>query len=98
MTRHDEVALPVEQLLQPLLERRQLEEPVLLLVALEHDLVDRAAVALEDLVLDLEVGAARAVPALVGALVHVPVVVHALKDLLHPRLVLRVRGPDEEVI
>jgi hypothetical protein len=60
--------------------------------------VDRAAVALLELGLGLEVGAARAVPALVVAGVHVPVVVdplHHLGDLGH---VLGVGGADEEVV
>ena len=79
-------------------KRRQAEEPVLLLLAGQRGLVDRAQVALEDLVLDLEVGAARAVPALVQALVGVPVVVHPLQHLLDAALVLRVGGADEEVV
>ena len=94
---HEVGALGVQPL-ERLLEARQAEEPVLLLLARELDLVDRAAVALEDLVLDLEVGAARAVPALVEALVGVAVVVDALEDLLHARLVLLVGGADEEVV
>ena len=77
-----EVGTLGEQPLERLLEGRQAEEPVLLLLARQLDLVDRAAVAVEDLVLDLEVGAARAVPALVEALVRVAVVVDALEHLL----------------
>ena len=80
------------------LERRQLEEPVLLGLPIEHDLVDRAAVALEDLVLDLEIRAAGAVPALVQPLVRVAVVVDALHDLLDAALVLRIGGAHEEVV
>ena len=83
--RQDEVGALGEQPLERLLEGRQAEEPVLLLLARQLDLVDRAAVAVEDLVLDLEVGAARAVPALVEALVGVAVVVDALQHLLHAR-------------
>ena len=55
------------ELLERLLEGGQPEEPVVLLLPLEHDLVDRAAVAVLELGLRLEVRAARAVPALVGA-------------------------------
>ena len=82
---HHEVGLLGVEPLERLLEGREPEEPVLLLLARQLDLVDRAAVALEDLVLDLEVGAARAVPALVEALVDVAVVVDALEDLLDAR-------------
>ena len=60
--------------------------------------MDRAGVVLADLVLGLEVRAARAVPALVDALVDVPVVVHGLHDLLDAALVARVGGPDEVVV
>ena len=86
------------QLLQRLLEGGQPEEPVLLALAVERDLVDRARVVLADLVLGLEVRAARAVPALVGALVDVPVVVDALHDVLDAALVARVGGADEVVV
>ncbi len=60
--------------------------------------MDRAEIPLEDLVLDLEIRAARAVPALVGALVGVPGVVHSLEDLLHAADVPGVGGADEEVV
>ena len=60
--------------------------------------MDRAQVALEDLVLDLEVGAARAVPALVDTFVRVAVVVDLLQDLLDLRHVLGIARPDEEVV
>ena len=96
--RHHEVGPLAVELLERLLERGEPEEPVLFLLAGERDLVDRAEVALHDLVLDLEVRAPRAVPALVEALVDMAVVVHALEDLLHLGLVLRVRGADEEVV
>ena len=86
------------ELLEPLLEGGELEEPVLLLLAVERDLVDRAGVVLADLVLGLEVRAARAVPALVDALVDVAVVVDRLHELLDRALVARVRGADEEVV
>ena len=46
----------------------------------------------------LEVGAARAVPALVGARVDVAVVVDPLHDLGDHRHVLRVGRADEEVV
>ena len=98
MRRHHKIGLVRIQALQRLLERREPEEPVLLLVALEHDLVNRAAVALEDLVFDLEVRTPRAVPALVEPLVCVPVVVHALEHLLDALHVLGVRGADEEIV
>ena len=49
-------------------------------------------------VVRLEVGAARAVEALVDALVDVARVVDALEDLLHLRVVARVGGADEEVV
>ena len=94
----DEARPLLVQLLEPLLEGREREEPVPLLLPRQFDLVDRAAVAVLDLGLGLEVGAARAIPALVGALVDVPVVVdplHDLLDLLHVPLVC---GPDEEVV
>ena len=95
--RRDEVGVLLVELLEALLEGAQREEVVLLAVALELDVVDRAPVALLDLVLDLEVGAARAVPALVQALVDVAVVVDALEDVLDAADVLGVRGADEEV-
>ena len=84
MRRRDEVGALGVELLERLLEGGQPEEPVVLLLALEHDLVDRAAVAVLELRLGLEVGAARAVPALVGALVDVAVVVDPLDDLARP--------------
>ena len=86
------------QLLEPLLERRELEEPVLLVLAVQLDQVDRAAVALQDLVLGLEVRAARAVPALVQVLVDVAVLLDPLHDPLDHRAVLGVAGADEEVV
>ena len=96
--RDDEIrALGVEPL-EVALERRELEEPVLLLLAGQGDLVDRAGVVRADLGLGLEVRAAGAVPALVDALVDVAVVVDALDDLLHPLHVALVGGPDEEVV
>ena len=96
--RHDEIGALRVQALELLLEGRELEEPVLLLVELEHDLVDRAAVALEDLVLHLEVSAAGAVPPLVHPLVGEAVVVDTLEHLLDAALVLLVSGADEEVV
>ena len=86
------------ELLELLLEGGEPEEPVLLLLAVERDAVDRAGVALRDLVLGLEVRAAGAVPALVQALVDVPVVVHALHERLDALLVARVARADEEVV
>src|SRR4051794_39750106 len=86
------------ELLEPLLEGRELEEVVLLLLPDQRDLVDRAAVALEDLLLGLEVRAARAVPALVLALVDVAVVVDLLQHVLDRRHVLGIRRADEEVV
>ncbi len=86
------------QALERLLEGRQAEEVVLLRFPAQLDLVDRAAVAVENLVLHLEVGAARAVPALVQALVDVAVVVGALQHLLDLALVLLIGGADEEVV
>ena len=80
------------------MESGEAEEPVVLLVPFQRDPVDRAGVALRDLALGLEVRAAGAVPALVGAGVHVAGVVHALEDLLHLGLVLGVAGADEEVV
>ena len=74
--------------LERLLERRQLEEPVVLDLALELDQVDRALVAVDQLGVGLEVGAARAVVALVVAGVDVAGVVDALQDLLDGLLVL----------
>ena len=98
VARRDEVGPLGVELLERLLEGRQPEEPVVLLLDLELDLVDRAAVAVLELGLGLEVGAARAVPALVGAGVDVAVVVDALDDLGDLRHVLRVGGADEEVV
>ena len=60
--------------------------------------MDWAGVALAQLRLGLEVGAAGAVPALIHPLVDVAVVVDALNDLLDLRLVLGVGGADEEVV
>src|SRR3712207_8320346 len=54
------------------------EEPVVLLLALQRNLVNRAGVVGPELGVGLEVGAPRAVPALVGPLVDVAVVVDAL--------------------
>ena len=84
--------------LERVLEAREPEEPVLLLLADQRDLVDRAEISLQDLVLDLEVGAPRAVPALVEPLVDVAVVVDALQHLLDLELVGLVGGADEEVV
>jgi hypothetical protein len=86
------------QALELLLERREPEEPVLLALALERDLVDRTGLARPELELALEVGAARAVPALVDPLVHEAVVVDELDDLLDLRLVLGIARADEEVV
>src|SRR5690606_22820646 len=61
------------------------------------DFVDRAGVALGDLLLRLEVGAARAVPALVGAALDVAVGLDALENLLHALPVARITRADEEV-
>ena len=86
------------QLLERLLEGGEPEEPVVLLLDLQHDLVDRAAVAVLELGVGLEVGAARAVPALVVAGIDVAVVVNALDDLGDLLHVLAIRGADEEVV
>ena len=94
----DEVRAVGVEPLELLLEGGEPEEPVLLLLAVERDAVDRAGVALRDLVLGLEVRAAGAVPALVLALVDVPVVVHALHERLDALLVARVARADEEVV
>ena len=94
---HEVRALGVEAL-QRLLEGRQPKEPVVLALLLELDLVDRATIALVQLRLGLEVGAARAVPAFVGALVHVTVVVDPLHDLGHDLRVLGIGRADEEVV
>src|SRR6185295_19911307 len=71
--RGDEVGAAVEQVLERLLELGKAEEPVLLVLPLERDAVDRAGVVGPDLGTRLEVGAAGAVPALVQALVDVAV-------------------------
>ena len=60
--------------------------------------MDRARLVGPDLGLGLEVRAAWAVPALVQALVHVPVVVDALHHLLHAHRVAGVGRADEEVV
>jgi hypothetical protein len=96
--RRDEVRPLGVEALERILEGGEAEEVVVLLLARELDVVDRAAVALLDLVLHLEVGAARAVPALVGAHVDVPVVVHPLEHLLYAGHVLGVARADEEVV
>ena len=96
--RRDEVGPLGVQALERLLEGRQPEEPVVLVLALELDQVDRALVALHQLGVGLEVGAAGAVPALVGALVDVAVVVDALHHPLDHLVVLGVGGADEEVV
>src|SRR4029077_15732971 len=76
----DEVRVVLVEPLELVLEAREPEEPVLLVLAVQRDAVDRAGVALRDLVLGLEVRAARAVPALVRAHVDVAVVVDALHE------------------
>ena len=60
--------------------------------------MDRALVAVDELAVGLEVGAARAVVTLVVAVVHVARVVDPLQHLLDGRLVLGVAGADEEVV
>ena len=95
---HDELGVVRVEPLQVVLEGREAKEPVLLALALERDLVDRAGVAGAELALRVEARAARAVPALVGALVDVPVVVNALHDLRHTLCVALVRRADEEVV
>ena len=60
--------------------------------------MDRAGLPRPQLALGLEVGAARAVPAFVDALVDPAVVVAPLDDLRHLRFVPGVRGADEEVV
>ena len=97
LRRHEVGPLRVEAL-ERLLEGGQPEEPVVLLLDLQLDLVDWAAVAVLELGLGLEVRATRAVPALVVPGVDVAVVVDPLDhlgDLLH---VLGIGRPDEEVI
>ena len=96
--RRDEAGPLGVELLERLLEGGHPEEPVVLLLSLEHDLVDRAAIAVLDLGVGLEVGAAGAVPALVGAGVDVAVVVDPLHHLGDLRHVLRIRRADEEVV
>ena len=98
VARQDPVGALLEQPLERLLEGREPEEPVLLLLALELDQVDRALVALDQLGVRLEVGAARAVVALVGPLVDVAGVIDALQHLLDLRAVPRIGGADEEVV
>ncbi len=96
--RDDEVGPLRVQALQLGLERRQPEEPVLLALLLQRDLVDRTGAAGPQLALRVEAGAPGAVPALVASLVHVPVVVHPLDDLRDPCGVAGVGGADEEVV
>ena len=95
--RHEGLALGIEAF-ERVLKRGELEEVVVLLLARELDVVNRTAVALVDLVLGLEVGAARAVPAFIGALVDEAVVTNACEHLAHPLDVRRVGGADEEVV
>ena len=96
--RRDEVLALGVQLEQALLKGGQGEEVVLLLLPRQLDVVNRAAVARVDLGLRLEVGTARAVPALVGPLVHEAVVPHARQHPLHAGFVLAVGGADEEIV
>ena len=96
--RRDEVLALGVQPFERLLEGGELEEVAVLLLARQLDMVDRAAVALVDFVIRLEVRAARAVPALVRALVHVPVLAHAREHLLDLRHVLGIGRADEEVV
>ena len=98
LARQHEVGPLGVQLLEPLLEGRQPEEVVVLLLPVQLDLVDRALVAVQDLLLGLEVGAARAVPALVGAGIDVAAVVQALHEALDRRAVLGIGRADEEVV
>ena len=95
---HDEERLALVELDEPVLERGQAKEPVLLRLELERDLVDRARVARAQLALGLEVRAAGAVPAFVRPLVDVPGVVDALDHLGHAIRVARIRRADEEVV
>src|SRR3954471_15729084 len=60
--------------------------------------MNRALVAVDQLGVGLEVGAARAVVALVVAGVDVTGVVDPLQNLLDRQLVLLVAGADEEVV
>ena len=60
--------------------------------------MDRALVAVDELAVGLEVGAARAVVTLVVAVVYVARVVDPLQHVLDGRLVLGVAGADEEVV
>ena len=91
-------ALARQHEVRPLLVVGKPEEVVVLLLPGQHDLVDRALVAVEDLQLGLEVGTARAVPALVGAGIDLATVVEALHELLDGGAVLGVRRADEEVV
>src|SRR5947207_7803043 len=77
--RTDEAGVLRIQALERLLEGGELEEVVVLDLALEHDLVDRAAVARKQLRVCLEVGAAWAVEALVVAGIDVARVVDRLQ-------------------
>ena len=80
------------------LESGQTEEVVLLTVAIERDPVDQTRVAGADLGFRLEVGAARAVPALVRPEIDVTGVVDALQHPLDALDVTGVGRADEEVV
>ena len=60
--------------------------------------MNRTGVPFGDFLGRLEVGAARAVPALIRAFEDVAVRLHAFEDLLHRGYVLLVAGADEEVV
>ena len=94
----DELGVLVVEPLEPLLEGGEPEEVVLLLLPIELDLVDRAAIPVLDLVLGLEVRAPRAVPPLVGPEVDVTGLVDPPEDSLDALDVLGVARSDEEVV
>ena len=94
--RQDEVGTVVVELEQLVLVGREPEEVVLLLDPLRNRVVHRA-LAVDELVLGLELLTAHAVQPCVDVLVDVPVVVDPLQKLPNERLVAFVARPDEEV-
>ncbi len=82
---------------QPLLERAQLEEVVVLLHQHHGTAVD-GTVPVDELVLRVVVLARDAVEPRVRRQLDVPVVVNALQELLHDGVVAGLGGADEVVV
>ncbi|VWM24417.1 Uncharacterised protein [Collinsella intestinalis] len=103
----DEIGMLVIEREQLVLERGELEEPALLLDALERAIAVGAEVlalgaaglvGLVDLGLGEEGLVRHAVPAIVAALVDVAGLLHALPQVLHGAFLARLGGADEVVV